>query len=221
MGVAFPRALWNGRLRCSGLRTCGTCGAEWLFLRRENRPLQGEGGFGDSCGWVWGTCGGWLGFWGCGLWQRGLLAASRCWLSCPWPSCPASHFVPLETTPPLAVVTTAGLGSNQSELWEHQQTVPALEIFSWLGDCPGRPVPMPDHPFQEGIFPNVQSKTAVVQFEAILIPSPIPWEQSPTPPAVPSCQVQEMQQSPQTSEYKSPFPIVVGTVLRKKPYCLT
>ncbi|NWR24489.1 OSBP2 protein, partial [Emberiza fucata] len=53
-----------------------------------------------------------------GLWE----AALPCWSLCPWPSCPTSHFVPLETSPPLALVTMAELKSV-SVPWGHQQSV--------------------------------------------------------------------------------------------------
>ena len=36
-----------------------------------------------------------------------------------------------------------------------------------LSHFPGQPVPVLDNPFSEGIFPNIQSKLAVVQLEAI------------------------------------------------------
>jgi len=37
----------------------------------------------------------------------------------------------------------------------------------WLHHLPGQPIPVPDHPFREVVFPNVQPESPLVQLEAI------------------------------------------------------
>ena len=37
----------------------------------------------------------------------------------------------------------------------------------WLHHLSGQPIPVPDHPFKEVVFPNVQPDPSLAQFEAI------------------------------------------------------
>ena len=37
----------------------------------------------------------------------------------------------------------------------------------WLDHLAGQPIPVPDHPFREVVFPNVQPEPSLAQLEAI------------------------------------------------------
>ena len=45
-------------------------------------------------------------------------------------------------------------------LFEHHQG-------RWLHHLSGQPIPVPDHPFREVAFPNIQPEPSLAQFEAI------------------------------------------------------
>ena len=45
-------------------------------------------------------------------------------------------------------------------LFEHLQG-------QWLHHLSGQPTPVPDHPFREVVFPNIQPEPSLVQLEAI------------------------------------------------------
>ena len=45
-------------------------------------------------------------------------------------------------------------------LFEHHQG-------QWLHHLSGQPIPVPDHPFREAVFPNVQPEPSLAQLEAI------------------------------------------------------
>jgi len=45
-------------------------------------------------------------------------------------------------------------------LFEHHQA-------QWLHRLSGQPIPVPDHPFREVVFPNVQPESSMAQLEAI------------------------------------------------------
>ena len=45
-------------------------------------------------------------------------------------------------------------------LFEHHQT-------RWLHHLSGQPIPVPDRPFREVVFPNVQPEPSLAQLEAI------------------------------------------------------
>jgi len=49
---------------------------------------------------------------------------------------------------------------NIQTLFEHQQA-------RWLHHLSGQPIPVPDHPFREVVFPNVQPESSLEQLEAI------------------------------------------------------
>ena len=49
---------------------------------------------------------------------------------------------------------------NIQMLCEHHQA-------RWLHHLSGQPIPVPDHPFTEVVFPNVQSEPSLAQLEAI------------------------------------------------------
>jgi len=48
-------------------------------------------------------------------------------------------------------------------------------LLGWqLHHFPGQPVPMPDHSFSEELFPNIQSKPALMQLDSA-VPAPTTW----------------------------------------------
>ena len=49
---------------------------------------------------------------------------------------------------------------NIQTLFEHHQA-------RWLHHLSGQPIPVPDHPFREVVFPNIQSESSLAQLEAI------------------------------------------------------
>ena len=49
---------------------------------------------------------------------------------------------------------------NIQTLFEHLQG-------RWLHHLSGQPIPVPDHPFREVVFPNVQPESSLAQLEAI------------------------------------------------------
>jgi len=50
----------------------------------------------------------------------------------------------------------------------------------WLNHLPGEPIPVLNNPFCKGVFPNIQPKFTLVQFEAIS-PRPVTSEKRPAP----------------------------------------
>ena len=61
-------------------------------------------------------------------------------------------------------------GSPLNHVPQHNiQTLVEHLQGQWLHHLSGQPIPVPDHPFREAVFPNIQPEPSLVQLEAIYL----------------------------------------------------